>query len=448
MVFACDAEWYIDYADQILKDSSWLHKGNGVLAFRMPGFPLLIAAWKCLLPCVWQRGVLFTHLFFLGISAYFLYLLAKELRFRPWIRRAFLFCYITGKPLLYAGLVLTDSMFLSFSVIAVSILSLTYLQQHLSLARGLVLFLVLVCSVFWRDTGIVLILSCLPICAAVYFRNHGEAKRGGGVKAFVLCLSALAFSSGTILQWNKHRTGKAIISTSTWRDCQVWGDVVEEFKAANEGIAQKNPYFLENKAFVSAVLNYVLGENGSHCGPDCRNTKIAYWMTFTPELITNSMRQTVRSFVPLVSLSPLCASLKDCMNYNTKGIFCPISIGRFTNPVRTVFYIGGSLLLIFFVFARLGEIFANRLCRQPGTYRSNHSRLYLAIFLQILLYTLPHFIVMGLLEKYALPPLVFTNFLGWWALSDLLHIRRENLQKAGHDSLECEDHGSRFCSPS
>ncbi|MDR2416846.1 MAG: hypothetical protein LBD15_01575 [Holosporales bacterium] len=425
----------------ILKDSSWLHhaditKFSDITAFRMPGFPLLIALSKYLFgEDGWRGGVLLVHLLFVGISAYTLYLLARELRFKSWIRRIFLGCYITGMPLYYAMLVLTDSMFCSLSVVALSVLGVSYMRQRLSIAHGIVLFLSLVLLGFWRESGVPLILSCAPLWGIFFLQKQWHK----GVVISALCLGALFVSHETMCRWNEYRTGVRFVTTGfSTALCAALGGLVQyvpdfwEYTCLKEHkhLAAKNEFsnicaMIERKMEVEEI-------GPLEAARQLKEDYIKSWMMFPIEQLKAQFLNTQSvGWGACSTLWPACGLVQAFRGKND-----PLVPMREGFPLWFVaFSVITSCLLSVLMFVHLGTAFIKLLCKRREkalciAANNKEQLLCWAFFLQsaafIFVYLMIH-----MEYRYILSSITFFGFLGWWTLSDILYMRQKNSSTNG-----------------
>jgi hypothetical protein len=211
---AYDSHGYEAYADHILSNSNWLHHAdlNAFLdstIFRMPFYPLLIAANKYLFgPAYWKVFVCIFQVLLLVVSATSINSVCKKLNFSN-IQKAFvLIGYLTGHPLLFSFYILTDSLYTSLGVICLCSLTKCLLNEKNRTDCFIVASCLFVLALL-RETTFYYALTCLPF--ACYFLL--KLKFIKFIKFILILLLPVYLAVVPIKCWNFHRTQTYILTT-------------------------------------------------------------------------------------------------------------------------------------------------------------------------------------------------------------------------------------------
>ncbi|MDR2412295.1 MAG: hypothetical protein LBD66_01660, partial [Holosporales bacterium] len=427
-----DTRRYVRYADAILIDPSWLHPGTRCISGDMPGFPLLIALCQSLFREEgWQGGLWLVHLFFLGGSAYSLHILVKELSFKPWVRRLFVFSYATGLPLYYTQLIIKDSVFHSLSVLSLSLSGLIFLHKRLSHLHGILLFVTLTMLGFWSEAGLPFLLSLAPLWSILGIEKRWDlfAKTAG------LCLMAIFITQGTIRTWNLYRAGSPFM---TQNQESVLPNQLAEMEARCSGIIE-DTCLKDYKQMVYDSIKRGAPRGNRAALEKMKEENIGYatierliYLDFVKLWFLHPIKSLrffflhERSFglCAYLSLWPPCGitnfAYKEAMK---KGI---TPLPKDYHPRWfSLFSMISSGLLFLLVVLRMGALFRKRLNPRKSSsvlsgLKREHALLYTALFLQCAIFIGVYLIVAAtdLEYRYIVASLTFLGLLGWWTISD------------------------------
>ena len=213
-----DTQGYIAFAQRILEDGRWLGDAGldaapmPLTAFRIIGYPVLVAAAKVLSQAHWDWILILTQICVFTISLIAFALLVV----RAGLKKGFAaFCVIaTGLSLSWTldQSLLTDSLFSSLFVIVLSTLSIGSLERKpLSLVEALGLGMLLAMTFLLREGAFVLsALLLIPLAARIVSTKVGRLK---SVVCAVLFFLPLILASQAYQSWNEYRTGERFVTT-------------------------------------------------------------------------------------------------------------------------------------------------------------------------------------------------------------------------------------------
>lgn len=215
-ISANDTAGYDEYAQRILAGSEWVVdvKSTAVptLAFRMAGYPLVIALARASFGTHWQLAVVLLQM---ALSLYATYRFGSALiAARAGLRLALfaMICEATSFPLVLDQSLLTDSFYTSFVTLAwVSVLE-AVLQQRASIGRAALIGLQLMLAFTLREASLYLFIPFLPTVAIAMWagsRSIARAVMLTSVVVLPLLSATLAYRA-----WNETRTGHAFVTTA------------------------------------------------------------------------------------------------------------------------------------------------------------------------------------------------------------------------------------------
>ena len=204
-LFAPDSNGYIAFADIILKSSEWLRYANvydltDITILRLPLYPLIIALAKQLSVNYWSSILVLFQCVLLGVSGYFLQNFAKILKISKKNVYLLLISYFTGLSLLYSFYILTDSLWISLSVIVFSNLGIFVLSKSDQKKSLMIMAFSLFFMGFLRENAMFFALLLLPLLI-MFLRTN---KKNALIAAAVLVLSPF-LSQELLKNWNYSR---------------------------------------------------------------------------------------------------------------------------------------------------------------------------------------------------------------------------------------------------
>jgi hypothetical protein len=214
-----DTSGYIEYAEQILRSSAWLHDAGlsssamPITAVRMAGFPALIAAAMTVSGPHWPYLVIALQFILSFAAAWALYRLAQELAL-PWqIAIAAVATFMLSFQLTLDQSLLTDSIDASCLVIATCLVA-DGAAGHRPLRFGAAAFagLLLAIAFLFREALQFLVILLLPLLA-VGLWSAGRDRWMHSAFACGLVLLPLAATVQLYKSWNEHRTGERFVTT-------------------------------------------------------------------------------------------------------------------------------------------------------------------------------------------------------------------------------------------
>lgn len=208
-----DTPEYIAYAKSILTNTQWLKKANvenflDPTLHRLPLYPLLMALCMLAGGSNWEILVVIVQCVFLIYSLSCILRLSDCLGFSILGKRTLSFGYLTGLPLMYAFSILTDSLFLSFSIIMICNASIFLLEEENCINLLGKSTVCLLAVGFLRETGLYLGLFSIPLVALTW-RNHKKKSLSLLKSIIIASLLPVFFLQG----WNFIRCGNAVVSS-------------------------------------------------------------------------------------------------------------------------------------------------------------------------------------------------------------------------------------------
>ena len=207
-----DSGGYAQYADSILANRNWLthidlqSEPFPILAFRMAGYPLLMATAKLLFgPFSWYGLVLVQIAFSLYVTYRFWRCLGHIGLGSSWAL-AGAACQATGLIFWLDQCLLTDSIYVSLVTLATVLLVESCLDHKVSVSRFLGIGVILALAFLLREASAVLFLLLVP---AVYSAARGVGANAtySAVLTAALLIPLLATNFG-YRAWNELRTGR------------------------------------------------------------------------------------------------------------------------------------------------------------------------------------------------------------------------------------------------
>jgi hypothetical protein len=411
----------------------------------MPGYPLLIALCKFLCgETGWRGGVFLSQLLMLCISAYALHRLAQALRFKPWVRRLFLFAYFTGLPFYFTTLILTDSIFASLGIISVCLISLVFVRKRVSLLQGSLLFLCLTLLCFWRESGTPFVISILFLLMFFCFQKRWM----DFLKISGICLAVLCGTQATVRCWNVHRIGVPLFSSN----------LMHTMTGVLYGIESENP---------GAFRHMSIKDYGSEVRKEMERQRDLGYVRYGGDLgrvfrkkkdVEGIDPHTLQSLVlkdiaGMWLLHPWSATWLVLSNPRLSGLFLYSALWspsglvglrwqKANNEVPKDFLPEWISVVLEILSDVLSLLVLLRLCAcavnlaRKGNFPSlsllceKSNALFLGIFLQSIAYVFSYLVIINWVEyRYVLPSIVFIGFLGMWTVNDLLDFCRTPLSK-------------------
>lgn len=206
-----DSVGYITYADQILRDSRWLHDqpgGGGDASFRMVGYPALIAAFKVFLGDQFGYGILlFQAVLGLAAAASIYGFLREALVDWRWAFFAAL-CYATGLPLVFDTFILTDGVYGSVIAIAVASLGRSAIRGGTTAVQAILVGTMLASAFLIREATLQLVLAFVPLL--VIGACGGTCAR---IRSVLLLALPVFVVAGLYMSWNQYRSNAYFVTT-------------------------------------------------------------------------------------------------------------------------------------------------------------------------------------------------------------------------------------------
>jgi len=207
---------YLAYAKTILDSTDWLHKADISssplpLAYRMIGFPAVLAASLTIGGPTWQYVVIALQFALSLCAGWMVYRLALELGL-PWKAAiAAVIAFATSIQLTLDQTLLTDSIHASLVIIAVCLLS-KGVGSGMPMRLGEVVLAgaLLALAFLLRDAMQYLLVAFLPVLAARML-----ATRNGGLRNVAICLALVMPVLATVeayKTWNYYRTGERFVA--------------------------------------------------------------------------------------------------------------------------------------------------------------------------------------------------------------------------------------------
>ena len=207
---------YLTYARTIMKSTDWLHEANLAasplpLAYRMIGFPAVLAAGLTIGGAAWQYVVIAVQFALSLCACWMIYRLALELGLTCKAAIAAVIAFATSIQLTLDQTLLTDSIHASLVIIAVCLLSENIgPQRPMRLGRVALAGALLAPAFLLRDAMQFLFVVFLPVLAVRLL-----VTRGGALRSLAVCVALLLPLLATIeayKTWNYYRTGERFVA--------------------------------------------------------------------------------------------------------------------------------------------------------------------------------------------------------------------------------------------
>jgi hypothetical protein len=218
-VFMPDTSGYVEYAEQILHSTKWLHDAGlsssptPITAMRMIGYPALMAAAMVIAGPSWPYLLVALQFAASFGAGWALYRLARELAL-PWqMSVAGVVAFMLSFQLTLDQTLLTDSLNSSCLVISTCLLaSGAAAHQPLRFRQAAVAGLLVAVALLIREALQFLVVTLLPLLALRLWLAGRQSWRGSAV-ACGLVLAPLLVTVEFYKEWNFHRTGERFVTT-------------------------------------------------------------------------------------------------------------------------------------------------------------------------------------------------------------------------------------------
>lgn len=214
-ILAPDTAGYRAYSDVMLAGTAWLHDAGisaqpmPTTAFRMPGYPALIAAARLVAGGFWGWLLALLQIALSLVALFRLTCLRDKLGLSPAAMLFVLAAIATSSSLVLDAALLSDSFHASLVMLAVTGLLLAALEERpMGAASALGAGLLLAAAFLLREALIYLWLPLLPLLVLA----AGSRRR---LAVAALTLLPLAATITACNAWNKQRTGVAFVTTGS-----------------------------------------------------------------------------------------------------------------------------------------------------------------------------------------------------------------------------------------
>jgi hypothetical protein len=211
-----DSDDYVSFAKMILAGSDWFFSGSveSVMAFRMIGYPLLVAAAKLVADDGFDILIVVLQSILSLVAMVQLHRVGRGLSLPDWAAAFAALAYGCGISVVFDLNILTDGLFASLAVIAVCRVASAILERRPDrpssiLASGGLL----TACVLLRDAT----LFASPVFAlgAFCWGYLPERSWARGLRAVMIFLLPVAVVAIVLVEWNHGRTGYAFITTGS-----------------------------------------------------------------------------------------------------------------------------------------------------------------------------------------------------------------------------------------
>lgn len=214
-----DTGGYVAFADAILGDRRWLSDAGlhdaamPLTAFRVIGFPAIIAGVKLLAGSAWAEAIVIAQILLSLLATAAVFCLARAFGLTIVPAALATLAGASSVQLVLDQCLLTDSLYGSLMILALAPLSRGALESRLLAPRhALVSGLLIACGFLLREATSFLVVSLLPLAAWCVSQSPGS-KRAAGFAAVMLFLPLLATNLAYQL-WNAQRSGEHFVTTS------------------------------------------------------------------------------------------------------------------------------------------------------------------------------------------------------------------------------------------
>jgi hypothetical protein len=214
-----DTPGYVEYAEQILRSTKWLHDADlsssptPITAMRMVGYPALIAAAMAIAGPHWPYLLIALQFAMSFAAGWALYRLALELAL-PWpASLAAVATFMLSLQLTLDQALLTDSINSSCLVISVCLLaSGAVARRPLRIRQAALAGLLMALAFLVREALQFLVITLAPLMAARLWLA-GRGRLASSVVACGLVFAPLVVTVELYKAWNLHRTGERFVTT-------------------------------------------------------------------------------------------------------------------------------------------------------------------------------------------------------------------------------------------
>jgi len=214
-----DSDWYIDIADFISGDRGWLRAVdlNGFwqppTAFRILGYPALIAVAKTMSPAYWDWLVVLVQFGLSIVATRFVYLLAVRLANSEKVALFAAAAHGVGQGFVMDQCILTDSLNASILIMVASILGIAVMDKKAPTVRAVAGLGTLVLGAFLlREAGSVLQYLYWPL--VLYWIVTCSRGRARGAVLMLAFMAPMVAGVQAYKAWNQMRTGERFVTTT------------------------------------------------------------------------------------------------------------------------------------------------------------------------------------------------------------------------------------------
>ncbi len=207
-----DTEGYLRYAQQITASSEWLgaldlhREFLPVSIWRMPGYPLVVAAFQMMVPQFWDTALVFAQSLFSVLMSGVLLVFLLKMGVCRWLALgAVAWQALSVRPLMDLTL-LTDSLYNNLMLLVLLGLSWPGKPENNGLFKAVLAGVVYALALLLRETAWVF----MPFVAAGYFFVEGVGR--SSLKKMVVFMLPPLLVVTTLQLWNRHRTGTAFLT--------------------------------------------------------------------------------------------------------------------------------------------------------------------------------------------------------------------------------------------
>ena len=209
-----DSFGYITFAETIRSSPDWATNRPvtmGEDAYRMIGYPALIAGAMKLFGSSWGRAVVIAQMLVGVLATVMIYRFARAALGVGWLALLVAGGYAASQALLFELHILTDGLYAHLIAIVISALGLAAINRHAKLTHFALVGGLLGVAFLIREFTFFLLPVFVPlIVLAVFF---GFDRFGGRTFGLALVLLPVIFLNFGYSAWNQARTGSAFVTT-------------------------------------------------------------------------------------------------------------------------------------------------------------------------------------------------------------------------------------------
>jgi hypothetical protein len=214
---APDTPAYTGYAGVILRDSRWLTSVDftagfaPIEAFRMAGYPLLIALARCITPQLWDWAVVLIQILVALLATLSLYRVLWLLSENARLAASLTVAQAAGLNFVFDQSILTDSLYLSLLVLVTCALVRSSIEKRLPAVRLAFSSIAFAACLMLREASTLLCPLFSPLLFLALVRS-GYSRVRATALVFATFLPLLA-TSQAYKAWNEARTGISFLTT-------------------------------------------------------------------------------------------------------------------------------------------------------------------------------------------------------------------------------------------